>query len=298
MNQDEKSIVRRVNRQLEKILTGDFSATEQIESEQPELRDLSELVSQLRRMLGDADGFVSAISEGRLDVNPPPRNYLISRFKQLHASLRHLTWQTKQIAAGDLNQRVDFLGAFSVAFNSLIEALREKRAAEEKIRYLSLHDTLTDLYNRGYFEEELARVERGRNYPVSIIMADLDGLKKVNDTLGHSYGDMLIKDAANILRRAVRSGDVVARLGGDEFALILPGTDKISVAAVIDRIREHEAEVNGEAAAYQVGFSLGVATAEAGVSLSETLKIADVRMYQDKFERKKALAEKNGAAAV
>lgn len=298
MNQDEKSIVRRVNRQLEKILTGDFSATEQIESEQPELRDLSELVSQLRRMLGDADGFVSAISEGRLDVNPPPRNYLISRFKQLHASLRHLTWQTKQIAAGDLNQRVDFLGAFSVAFNSLIEALREKRAAEEKIRYLSLHDTLTDLYNRGYFEEELARVERGRNYPVSIIMADLDGLKKVNDTLGHSYGDMLIKDAANILRRAVRSGDVVARLGGDEFALILPGTDKISVAAVIDRIREHEAEVNGEAAAYQVGFSLGVATAEAGVSLSETLKTADVRMYQDKFERKKALAEKNGAAAV
>lgn len=298
MNQDEKSIVRRVNRQLEKILTGDFSATEQIESGQPELRDLSELVSQLRRMLGDADGFVSAISEGRLDVNPPPRNYLISRFKQLHASLRHLTWQTKQIAAGDLNQRVDFLGAFSVAFNSLIEALREKRAAEEKIRYLSLHDTLTDLYNRGYFEEELARVERGRNYPVSIIMADLDGLKKVNDTLGHSYGDMLIKDAANILRRAVRSGDVVARLGGDEFALILPGTDKISVAAVIDRIREHEAEVNGEAAAYQVGFSLGVATAEAGVSLSETLKTADVRMYQDKFERKKALAEKNGAAAV
>jgi diguanylate cyclase (GGDEF)-like protein len=255
------------------------------------------LIARLARSLQEARDFITTLSLGKLDVAAPPRNHLIAPFKQLQASLRHLTWQTQQIAAGDLNQRVDFLGEFSVAFNTLIDALREKDEAEERVRYLSHHDPLTDLYNRGYFEEEMARTERGRRFPVSIMMADLDGLKKINDSLGHAVGDRLIRAAADVIRKSVRAEDVVARVGGDEFALILPETDVLTVEGVLARIRENEMEFNRECIGYQVLISIGIATVEEGGSLSDAMKKADERMYQDKFARKER-RQQDGERAV
>ena len=291
MNKREALILGELNELLSRLMAGDFSPLSPISAAASEFQALADSICRLSVLLADAQNFVSALSQGKLDVNPPPRNPLIAPFKQLHANLRHLTWQTKQIAAGDLDQHVDFLGEFSVAFNSMTESLREKRLAEEKVLYVSIHDPLTDLYNRGYFEEEMARAERGRNFPVSIMMADLDGLKSINDSLGHAVGDSLIKDAANILRQAVRADDVVARLGGDEYALILPGADAVCATRVVDRIREIETEFNREPREYQVRFSIGIATSGAGEPLAETLKSADERMYRDKSARKAALAE-------
>jgi diguanylate cyclase (GGDEF)-like protein len=292
MNERERVILRELNDQLDRVTQGDTSPCHPIHSAIPEFKALEASIARLGGLLADARLFISELSEGKLEVEPPPRNPLIAPFKQMHANLRHLTWQARQIAAGDLDQHVDFLGAFSVAFNSMTEALREKRAAEEKILYLSMHDSLTGLYNRGYFEEEMTRIERGRCFPVSILMADLDGLKKINDTLGHAIGDSLIRDAANILRQAVRPSDVVARLGGDEYAMILPGTDDLSVAGVVERIRGIESKFNRGFRAYQVSFSIGVATSGQGAPLSGTLKIADERMYLEKFARKKESAHR------
>jgi two-component system cell cycle response regulator len=292
MNEQERVILRELNEQLERVTRGDITPFHPLPFDIPEFKALEESIARLGDLLADARGFISDLSEGKLDIDPPPRNPLIAPFKQMHANLRHLTWQTRQIAAGDLDQHVDFLGAFSVAFNSMIEALRQKRVVEEQILYLSMHDTLTDLYNRGYFEEEMSRIERGRSFPVSILMADLDGLKRINDTHGHAIGDSLIRDAADILRQAVRSSDVVARLGGDEFALILPGTDALIAARVVEKIRGIEAEFNREPRGYQVSFSIGFATSGKDQPLVETLKSADERMYQDKFARKEAFAHK------
>ncbi len=95
---------------------------------------LVDTVNSLIKNYTDSQHFLSSLSEGRLDVEPPHRNVLISPFKQLHAHLKHLTWQTQQVARGDLNQRVDFLGDFSVAFNSMIDALKEKRLVEETLK--------------------------------------------------------------------------------------------------------------------------------------------------------------------
>jgi len=209
-------------------------------------------------------------------------------YKQLHANLRHLTWQAKQIAAGDLNQRVDYLGEFSIAFNEMINALREKRRTEEQLRHLSIHDPLTGVYNRMYFTEEMERLERGRHYPVSIIVADLDGLKQVNDTRGHAAGDRLIQAAAQVLKEGVRADDVVARIGGDEFAVILSDTTAASAATVLERIRECEKEVNRHATDFVVSLSLGTATAELKGSVEEALRVADLRMYDNKFARSRA----------
>jgi len=288
MNEQEQYVLQELTEQLTRAVRGEFTAFAVSESGVPEINTLADSVAKLVGKLREAEEFIAALSLGRLDVDPPPRNHLIDSFKQLHSNLRHLTWQTKQIAAGDLNQRVDFLGEFSVAFNSLIDSLREKQLAEDRLRYVSNHDPLTDLYNRSYFTEELERVERGRRFPVSIMIADLDGLKRVNDTLGHAVGDRLIQQAAQVIRHAVRGDDVVARIGGDEFAIILAGTDSATAREVLDRIRTSEALFNLECSNYLIGISVGIATADQGGSLSETLKLADARMYEDKFARKQA----------
>jgi len=297
MNALDRQALYELTEQLERVLRGDFSPLDLSVPPGPELLKLAELVGKLTVSLREAQDFVSALSLGGVDAVAPPHNHLVAPFKQLQANLLHLTWQTQQIAAGDLSQKVDFLGEFSVAFNALTGALREKQEAEDKVRYLSHHDPLTDLYNRAYFEEEMSRIERGRHFPVSIMMADLDGLKKVNDTMGHAVGDRLIRAAAEVIRRSVRAEDVVARVGGDEFALILPGTDAATVAGVLERIRESELEFNRECPGYQVLISIGVATVEEGASLTEAMRTADERMYRDKFTRKERRRREDQGAA-
>jgi signal transduction histidine kinase len=80
--------------------------------------------------------FINALAEGNLDIEPPRRNYVISHYKQLQSNLRHLTWQTQQIARGDYNQKVSYLGEFSIAFNQMTDALREKKMIEDQLRDL------------------------------------------------------------------------------------------------------------------------------------------------------------------
>lgn len=256
----------------------------------PALNLLCQNITALIQSIVEAQSFIAALSEGKLDIYPPPRNHLIAPFKQLHANLLHLTWQTQQIAAGDLNQQVDFLGAFSGAFNSLIASLREKKLAEDKLRYVSNHDALTNLYNRGFFSEEMARLEQSRRFPISILVADVDGLKSINDTLGHSAGDHFIQLAAQELKKGVRSEDILARIGGDEFAVLLPDTDASAADKVVKRIRESRAEFNWKRKSWAVNISMGVATAERKGPLSDLLILADKRMYEDKSARKEKAA--------
>lgn len=103
-------------------------------SDHSDLVRLFHVTNDLVRSFSEAQEFILGLSEGNLDVDPPRRNFLVSSFKQLHANLRHLTWQTQQVARGDLSQRVDFLGDFSHAFNAMIDALREKRLIEQALQ--------------------------------------------------------------------------------------------------------------------------------------------------------------------
>lgn len=163
--------------------------------------------------------------------------------------------------------------------------ITERKQAEVKLRYLSTHDYLTGLYNRSYFDEELVRLERSRKYPVSVIMVDVDGLKAVNDSMGHAAGDKLLQEAGQILKGVFRAEDVVARIGGDEFGVLLPGADETATAEAMTRIRQIIAIQNEERETLPISLSMGSATTHAGVQLTTVCRIADDRMYQDKLVR-------------
>lgn len=164
--------------------------------------------------------------------------------------------------------------------------ISDLKQTEQKLRYLSIHDQLTGLYNRLYFEEEMARLERGRVFPVSLIMADLDNLKVINDTRGHAVGDEVLRAASHVLRASFRAEDVVARIGGDEFAALLPGANEAATRLIIDRILERVQRhplINEE---ITLSISLGMTTILKGGSLNEGLKSADQDMYQVKQLKK------------
>jgi len=160
--------------------------------------------------------------------------------------------------------------------------ITDRKRAEEKLHYLSTHDALTGAHNRAYFEEEMARLSRGRRFPVSILVADVNGLKAVNDTEGHAAGDELLRRAYRVLQEAVRGEDVVARIGGDEFGVVLPETDEGAAARVVARIREGLATHNTRHPGQPLSMAFGTATVHPHEPLDAALRVADARMYEDK----------------
>lgn len=160
--------------------------------------------------------------------------------------------------------------------------ITDRRHAEEKLRYLSTHDALTGAHNRAYFDEELARLARGRRFPVTVLMADVNGLKRVNDSHGHAAGDALLRRAHEVLRAGVRGEDVVARIGGDEFGVVLPETDAGAASRVVARIREGLATLNAQHPDDPLSMAFGTATAQPHEPLDAALRLADARMYEDK----------------
>jgi diguanylate cyclase (GGDEF)-like protein/PAS domain S-box-containing protein len=160
--------------------------------------------------------------------------------------------------------------------------IAERKQMETKLKELSIHDALTGLYNRGFFAEEMARLGRGRQFPVSIVMADLNGMKKTNDVDGHAAGDLLLQRTAQVLNVAFRADDIVARFGGDEFAILLPYTDSASAQQLLCRVRGALDKYNTAHGGMPLSIAFGVSTAEQGGTLTNTLKEADTRMYEEK----------------
>ena len=165
------------------------------------------------------------------------------------------------------------------------EALKRIRS-EKKVKHLSFHDTLTDLYNRVVFDSELDRLDQEKYLPLSLIMSDVNGLKLVNDVFGHQKGDQLIIRVAEILTNSCRKDDILARWGGDEFAIILPTTTEDEAKQVLARVKKACKEDDFKP--IQPSIALGVATKnDMKQNTSQVLKKAESRMYNDKLAESK-----------
>jgi diguanylate cyclase (GGDEF)-like protein/PAS domain S-box-containing protein len=165
--------------------------------------------------------------------------------------------------------------------------ITERRQQEKEIEYLSYKDKLTDLYNRRFFEEEMERLDTKRQLPLSIIMADVNGLKIINDSYGHEKGDQLLKKAAQILENTLREEDILARQGGDEFAVLLPKTNKKQAEKILKRIKEETRKSKNKK--IPISIALGTATKnEAEQDIKEVFKKADNNMYQNKLSESRS----------
>lgn len=164
----------------------------------------------------------------------------------------------------------------------------QRKWSEEKLFYLSMHDALTELYNRSYFEQEMRRIEEGRYQSAGIVVCDIDGLKRINDTLGHQAGDEILRASAKVIKESFRRSDVVARIGGDEFAVIIPNADLDSVSSACLRTRDAVSEYNTNHPYLPLSISIGYAVSEKTLfKMYELFKEADNKMYQDKVLRRK-----------
>jgi diguanylate cyclase (GGDEF)-like protein/PAS domain S-box-containing protein len=181
------------------------------------------------------------------------------------------------------NEKNEFVG-----IRSSNTDITSRKKIEAQLEYLSLRDKLTDLYNRAFLECEIERFEGGRSYPVTILAADLDGLKLANDTFGHKKGDELLTAASRLMRGCLRKEDVLARVGGDEFIALMPGADQKTGDLVAKRIQQAVEEYNSSRKDLPLGISIGAATSEGPeTTIEETIRRADDLMYQNKRLRKR-----------
>ena len=183
------------------------------------------------------------------------------------------------------------LGAAAELLEPHLEAMREQMAELQKARHLAATDPLTGLANRRAFGEavrrELARAERA-GAPLAVVMLDIDDFKNINDELGHTTGDEVLRTVARSARSGTRKGDIIARLGGDEFALLLPDADETKAQAIGERVRAEIANARvGDDGSRHVGASIGIAvTRGRELSVHGLLAAADRDLYRDKAERK------------
>ncbi|MBV7276002.1 diguanylate cyclase [Clostridiaceae bacterium UIB06] len=167
-------------------------------------------------------------------------------------------------------------------FHCLMRDISERKQMELRLEYLSYHDQLTGLYNRRFFEKKLKLMDKEINFPLTIIMADVNGLKLVNDSFGHAVGDDLLKKVVEVMLKGCRSNDIVARLSGDEFVILMSKTNAYEAEQIIERIKA--IALNENVGSVEISVSFGYETKNnEEEKIQDILKKAEDHMYKKKL---------------
>ncbi|MFC2159444.1 diguanylate cyclase [Actinomycetota bacterium] len=193
---------------------------------------------------------------------------------------RIITWNFKTL--NDINDKAIGLIALGRDFT-------DKKKMEDELKFIATHDALTGLFNRTFFEEQM-KLQFGERYKkVAIVILDIDGLKYVNDSLGHQKGDNLIKDTAKILKNTFRPSDVVARIGGDEFSILMKDINEDGVINTLGRLKNNIDKFNQNLKRDQnpINLSIGYAIKDYHTKTAEkTFKEADDMLFENKIPKK------------
>jgi diguanylate cyclase (GGDEF)-like protein len=251
-----------------------------------EVQKLAETLKEIRSSLTMA-------KNGDFSFLVKSKGYMAGSLKALQSNLNHIAFLARQVADGDFSQRMEFIGEFSSAFNSMTEQLdslyKELNIQRDKYAHRALHDPLTGLKNRAYFDEqiinEIARAKRGSSL-LAVVVVDVDKFKIVNDTMGHQAGDELLVEIANRLLRSTREIDTVARIGGDEFGMLWPNYagNKQHFIKIRDRVISNiNAYFELDGSEYKISVSMGISVyPHDGEDPQSLYKAADRAMYRAK----------------
>ncbi|MEF9992543.1 MAG: diguanylate cyclase [Peptostreptococcaceae bacterium] len=166
-----------------------------------------------------------------------------------------------------------------------VRDISQQKKIEDKLRYLSYRDILTGLYNRTYFDEKITEIKKCEKFKLGLVIGDINGLKKVNDTLGHIDGDKFIKKIADILARCCGSNDLVFRWGGDEFITLLFDANE-------DKCKKYIYDVNNACEnerykKFKISISQGYAIFDENQDIDSIIRQADYMLYKNKDLNKK-----------
>ncbi len=239
--------------------------------------------SSLASMLGygSREEFVGA---NIMDMGPDDHN------KCIIEGMREATLTKKDLSKihVEISSKIIYEGPQAKLCQGIVRDITSRKKAEKQLKFLSFHDSLTGLYNRYYFEEEIKRINNGfkRFFPISIISMDINNLKTVNDNFGHKEGDKMLKETARILESLVRKEDILARIGGDEFCAILPRTPQKVALKRKEKLNKLIKKHNGENK-LDISIAIGIAaTNHDEQGINDALNRADNLMYVHKREMK------------
>ncbi|PTX17488.1 PAS domain S-box-containing protein/diguanylate cyclase (GGDEF) domain-containing protein [Halanaerobium congolense] len=201
-----------------------------------------------------------------------------------------------EIGYSCMHEKIIELPNGEIGIISIQSDVTDKVESENKIKYASYHDSLTDLYNRSYIEKKIQKLNREDKLPLAVIMADLNALKLVNDSYGHHQGDKLIIKTAEILKNSCREEDLIARWGGDEFVILLPQTNQQAVKKIVKRIDQN---IAAEYLKFENGNKLPLSAA-LGYSVKnysyqdffDILNEAESKMYKNKLTESRDVKNK------
>lgn len=220
------------------------------------------------------------------EINGLTRDVMKMEMEKAKQRMKNIFIFTHQLSNGESRTVEVHSGPLTIngkqVLYSIIHDITDRIRRDKEIEYLSFHDQLTGLYNRRFYEVELKRLDTARNLPISIIMADVNGLKLVNDAFGHSEGDNLLLIVRDILKNACREDDIISRIGGDEFVVLLPKTSYNDAYTIIQRMKESEVDYNLNGLEISISFGVATKTSES-TSISSVYRDAEDNMYKNKF---------------